>query len=281
MSGVLKNTLWSKIRFWFFLLSSLILSWYPFWFGLDFFKTGYPNITKFLESHWTWFIVPAIWWIIWKFFYDGSIKKKLEKSEKENEQLKWDLVELSEALKDLSNDLLRDFSRDNLSSEDTIPMRISLYVSNKANDKLYCVSRYSKNQKFCSISNGKIYWNNGIIGKVWVEWNQGACGIFDNNIPDTTTNKGKEYATYQLETYKITKESIASMKMKSRLYYAYRVQSDTHNLGVILIESTSPNRYTKDELDTIIKDLEHRLLIVLKSTKNYLWQPFTYSDNQM
>jgi len=71
------------------------------------------------------------------------------------------------------------------------------------------------------------------------------------------------------------------MKMKSRFYYAYRVQSESTNLGVILIESHSPDKYTKEEIDNVIRELERRILIVLKSTKNYLAAPFTYSNNQI
>lgn len=101
----------------YFYISTAVITGYPFWFGMDFFKTGYPQITKFLEANWGFFIIPSAVGLILKTYIDSNTAKQLKIEKEKNDKLNADIVELSETLKDLSNDILKDFSKDKLSSE--------------------------------------------------------------------------------------------------------------------------------------------------------------------
>ena len=179
------NFVWIILRVYFF-VSSIILSFlYPLWFWLDFIKKSENPLLKWitwvLEEYAFLIIIISIVWIILKFIVDEFIFNKLKKFELENEKLKTDLVNYSEALKSLSQDILKDFSVNKLDSEKDPQMRVSLYVKNK-NNELYCLWRYSRNQKFSEISANTIYKDKWIISKVWINWNNGNNWLFDNSF---------------------------------------------------------------------------------------------------
>ena len=83
----------------------------------------------------------------------------------------------------------------------------------------------------------------------------------------------KKYIKIQLDKYGLDKEYVEQMKMKSRLYYAYRIEEESWHLWVILIESLSNNKYSKEYLDSIIEELSRRVSIILSSTIKYLDAP--------
>jgi len=135
----------SKLLTVYFYFSTVVISFYPFWFGIEFLNNNYPSVTVFFQSYAIWLLPPSFIGIIIKAIFDANIHRKYIKEKEKNGKLESDIVELSEALKDLSNDVLRDFFREKLDADNggTVT-RISLYVSN--NQGLYCLSRYSKNQ---------------------------------------------------------------------------------------------------------------------------------------
>lgn len=171
------------------------------------------------------------------------------------------------SLKDNSNDILRRFSQDKLSSDEWEFMRISLYVKNKE-WWLTCYSRFSKHQKYLQ-RKWKDYDKRGIIGKVWEEWNIDLLWIFINDIPkywDTKTEKDA-YINYHINNYSLDKDYIENIWMKSRLYYVYRIDLEWEPLWVLSIESMDPNKYEKKDLDRLVPDFARTLFAVLKTSQ--------------
>ncbi len=124
--------------------------------------------------------------------------------------------------------------------------RISLYSYDESEEKCFVrLGRFSYNRDFM-LSGRKSYpANQGCIAKAWHE------GIhFDNGVPDRVANK-TEYLKYH-QNAQLKREEIQALSMNSRLYFGYRILNKEHKaLAVIVVESTEPNRFTRDHLQQI------------------------------
>lgn len=259
----------------------MILPVYLAWFWIDFLKWSSHPVLKWLtgisERYFIWavglFALGYLLDFIRNYFKNNKIKKLEEVNlnlSTDKDILKSELTTISSIIKDQSNDTLRVFAIECLSANDWETMRISLYTKN-TEWWLTCYSRFSKNQTYLQIK-WKIYNQHGIIGKVWEEWNNNELWLFDNDIPEywESKNKQKNYIKYHQRKYSLEENYIKNISMKSRLYYAYRIEMEWENLWVLLIESLDPDKYTKEQLDNIVPTFSKNLYIVLKTAKHVM-----------
>ncbi len=125
--------------------------------------------------------------------------------------------------------------------------RISIYLYDNAKYFLRA-GRFSYNPDY-NTSGRKIYpKNEGCIGKTWETGD-----FFIGNLPDPTKNK-KAY-DQALRVMGLPKEAINGLTMRSRLYYGIRFSDgeDHSPIGVIVVESTDPNRFTANSLRTALE----------------------------
>ena len=264
----------NKILWFLIFLSGLIFWLYPFIFWMpflleinNFYFSSFVKILKHL------FLPLFILWSIFRLFWlyrNYYWNKKIVELEDEKSLLENELTTISSIIKDQSNETLRIFAMECLSANDWEVMRISLYTRN-TEWWLTCYSRFSKNQTFLQIK-WKTYNQHGIIGKVWEEWNIDELWLFDNAIPEYWENKRiqKKYIKYHQTNYGLEEDYIKNISMRSRLYYAYRIEMEWESLWVLLIESLDPKKYTKEQLDSIIPTFSKNLYIVLKTAKHVM-----------
>lgn len=269
---------WLGIFIWFL---KMILPIYLTWFWIDFLKWSTHPVLKWLTNISERYFMIAVGLFIGGYLlefirnnYKSNEIKKLKESNSiifdEKELLKNELTIISSIIKDQSNETLRVFATEHLNANDWETMRISLYTKN-TEWWLTCYSRFSTNQRFLQIK-WKTYNQHGIIGKVWEEWNKNGLWLFDNVIPEywkTRKDKNK-YISHHSSIYKLESNYIENISMKSRLYYAYRIEIEQEHLWVLLVESLDPNKYTKEQLDEIIPTFSEKLHIVLKTAKHVM-----------
>ena len=264
----------NKILWFLIFLSGLIFWLYPFIFWMpflleinNFYFSSFVKILKylFLPLFISWSIFRSLW-----FYRNYYWNKKIVELEDEKSLLENELTTISSIIKDQSNETLRIFAMECLSAYDWAVMRISLYTRN-TEWWLTCYSRFSRNQIFWQIK-WKTYNQHGIIGKVWEEWNIDELWLFDNTIPEYWENKRiqKKYIKHHQGKYSLEENYIKNISMKSRLYYAYRIEMEWESLWVLLIESLDPKKYTKEQLDSIIPTFSKNLYIVLKTAKHVM-----------
>jgi hypothetical protein len=121
--------------------------------------------------------------------------------------------------------------------------RISLYVHNKQSG-FYIIGRYSHNPSLSEMDKTKQYsTKQGCLAKAWEKGN-----YFDNKFPDI--KNFNHYYTYSENNYSIPKDRVKKIKMKSRLFYGLRIMDQNDkSKAVIMIESTTNNRYDETSLD--------------------------------
>jgi hypothetical protein len=134
--------------------------------------------------------------------------------------------------------------------------RISLYIHDAGCQKFIQLGRVSYNPEF------------GKLGKRLYSDNEGCLGLTWNNgegFSDHYSNPETDLDTYleRMKRENINKTIVRAFNMKSRLYYGYRVMDviDRNPLAVIIVESTDPSRYSKDELHKVFT-LSNRALFI-------------------
>lgn len=131
--------------------------------------------------------------------------------------------------------------------------RISFFTYNEGSKNFTLQVRYSCNALYDK--NGKVtYDEKGIIYQAFIN---DEC--YDNTFPDMVDNEGnlsQEYIEYHKRNYKLTKDEVLNLTMKPRFMYAYAIKDENNmkNIGVIVIESTIPNRYDKQHLSKKMED---------------------------
>lgn len=140
--------------------------------------------------------------------------------------------------------------------------RITLYAHDDGG-YFIPVGRYSRNNDYRK-KKGKIYHENkGVIGKAW----SNGC-YFANNYPDPQKEPDKYFQRCQEDG--LSKQDFDEMRMRSRLYFGYRISRGQDDVAVIIAETTSPDRYNKIELRTIFDNQEY---LVVLSEKLSRWKP--------
>lgn len=129
--------------------------------------------------------------------------------------------------------------------------RISIYKVERNNCKV--VSRHSVRPQFRSYNKDKIYpLNKGFIGKAWED---NSNEFFITNLPNYKENPNK-YITKCIKLCDIDEDTIKQLSMKCRSYYCkvLRNSDETDNIAIIVFESLNKNRFTKGDIDSILKE---------------------------
>lgn len=173
---------------------------------------------------------------------------------RENARLKRELDDAQAALA-TAPEMVRDFVKGflvNLGDErlgfenDHPPARRLTLYSRTSDGRLAQVARYCRNPKW---EQGRkfISADAGIAAEAWQ--NEIA---FRTDLPDPDSDHGA-YTTAQ-EELGLGKREAQNLSMKSRLYFAVRVQRklDSDPLAVLIFESTDPNCFTEEQLQEVL-----------------------------
>jgi len=150
--------------------------------------------------------------------------------------------------------------------------RITMYVHNGADgDGCFIpIGRYSQNANYNRDGRASYPDNEGFIAKVWANGN-----AFINDYPDPQANLDAYVARCTEDG--LPPETVRSLKMKSVLFYGYRIldEQELRQLAIIIVESTSRDAYTKSYLDNRFNNQERKYLFrrLAQRVKNSLDGP--------
>lgn len=141
--------------------------------------------------------------------------------------------------------------------------RISIYKHQ--GDHFTLLGRYAKNPAHNKPTKYQYIENEGLIGKGWTEGEAIITGA-----PKHVGN-GREYNKFMKERCKITDKRLKKIRMKSQSLYI-KTLHDNHTAedpdGLIVFESKSPTKVTKNDCDALIKKSEKEILTLLKNMKS-------------
>lgn len=175
-------------------------------------------------------------------------------------------IERAQAINDL-NALIKGFLVEianhlNFGNDD----RLTLYVHEKNLKYFDPIGRFSQNPVFNTYNRQTYPDNEGFIG---LAWNNGAW--YAANLPEYTgTLTSKNSYLRATGQGKIPMGTFDVIRMKSRLYYGYRISNTaaTVQLAVLMIESMNPIRWTQGELDAYFKKENNKLCNILERTQS-------------
>ena len=182
-----------------------------------------------------------------------ELKEKCLKIEEEDGQLKEELSQTREKIRSLCEGYLYSLANGPLkfSSISHIHERITLYAHDY--DHFIPIGRVSFTPEYSKKGRPSYPESEGCIAQAWKNgWH------FANDYPDPESSP-KEYSR-RCKIDGVSDESLNEIGMKSRLYCGYRI-SDTSGkkqMAVLIIEATSPDRYTEVTLKRILSEEEKR-----------------------
>lgn len=176
---------------------------------------------------------------------NGTISEKqarIEELESQTEELEAELGDFLETyLRTLAISL--GFREDDRHTE-----RITLYSYDEQKERFVNHKRYSLNENLRKKNRLSYPEDQGCIGEAWRH------GEVYEQFPDPE----EEWDLYleKSKDYGLTKEEVESIRMKSRLYYGWRVMSlnGRRGLAVILVESKDPQRWDEKEIRDFFAD---------------------------
>lgn len=192
----------------------------------------------------------------------GDLEKQIGEREQQLEAVQDDKAELVNNVRELFESYLHSVAHSRLGFGDNgvNSERITIYV-HTSSGKLSPVGRFSRNEQFHGL--GRTYYDpeQGCIGEVWKNDHH-----FDNQFPDPRTDwQGYLSRHHQ---YGVSKTTVEKLSMRSRLYFGIKIKDRTcrRPLGVLIIESTDPNRYTEEALTERFGEAERIFLRELVET---------------
>lgn len=138
--------------------------------------------------------------------------------------------------------------------------RISIYKHQ--GDHFILLGRYAKNPAFNKYTDYQYSENEGLIGQ---GWNNGEALI--TGAPKWTKS-GKEYKKFMRERCTISDKRLRTIRMKSRSLFANTLNDEStaeNPDGIIVFESTEPNKVTKGECLDLISTKKDDILTLLKN----------------
>jgi hypothetical protein len=141
--------------------------------------------------------------------------------------------------------------------------RISIYKYH--GDHFSLLGRYSKNPAHNKVTTYKYTENEGLIGKGWAE---GECII--TNAPKWVGN-GTEYKKFMKKHCTITEKRLKKIRMKSQSLFIKTLHDNNtaeNPDGIIVFESISPTKVTKEECEKLIKENSKEIFTLLKNMKS-------------
>ena len=137
--------------------------------------------------------------------------------------------------------------------------RITVYAL--FNDSFFALSRFSLNPAYQKISSDKKYpLDKGCIARGYED------GFFydsGKNFPNPFSNFN-EYKDYTRNNYHYSHAEVKAMSMHSTCYAVKRVYKEEKCLGVIVLESTQPNRFNEADAKKHLDKLAARIYYILE-----------------
>lgn len=128
--------------------------------------------------------------------------------------------------------------------------RMTFFLYDKEKDNFLNFSRRSSNPAFLESSRQGLYSREkGCICKAWEKGFH-----FDNGFPNP--DNIRRYCDYTIkQKYNFLQKEVENLRMKSRLYCAWSIKDmdGVHDVAVIVIESTDPNKWTEEELKDFLR----------------------------
>lgn len=118
--------------------------------------------------------------------------------------------------------------------------RISVYYFHDG--RFFLVSRHAKNPTFEARGRDSYPAGEGAIGNAWAAEHGEAL---------VSMPSGKEAWKRAAKRQGLSEETIGRMKMKSLGFAGYRLEAGERSVGVLMVESTTPNRVKQEHLDQI------------------------------
>lgn len=202
----------------------------------------------------------------------SSLKKNLNDSNEkvgqlreENDQLEASIGNLIQDMEYICNGYLYSLAKGPLEfyKSSKSDERITIYLHD-IRGHFYSIGRYSSNPDYSSKSR-EIY--PGGQGNIAIAWEKGLH--FANDYPDPLSDP----ALYSERCLRdgISEEILKSIKMKSRLYFGYRISKGHNSIAVILIESTQNDRYNYKQLEDTLNEEKQYLCYLIGSLSK--WMP--------
>jgi len=124
--------------------------------------------------------------------------------------------------------------------------RISMYLFDPSNDFVQ-IGRYSPNPDYNQTGRGTYPANKGCIAECWKnDW------FYCNDFPEP--EKWDDYVAMHGK-FGVSKTTVEKLRMKSRIYCGVKIANTAGNepLGLVVIESTDPNRFDEDQLRSVLQ----------------------------
>lgn len=201
---------------------------------------------------------------------EDKAKPRLKKMESELEKCQTQIDLMPELVRDLFDGYLYNLASDKLGFGKCCinNERISLYIHDSDTNAFTLCGRYSANPDYGSRGRVSYPDSKGCIAKGWQNgW------YFDDQFPCPET-KYKDYVNYCSKHYGIQKGICRALKMKSRVFAVLRIENKGDFIAVIVLESTEPKRFLKDQqVKLILKKQNDFLAETIHNFESFIPKP--------
>lgn len=162
------------------------------------------------------------------------------------------------------------FGRLNFGERTDCSDRITLYSHDPTAKEFVLIGRFSANPFYRDVRRSTYPDNEGCMAKAWENGY-----AFIDDLPNPIESAA-EYVAQQAESGRFSEEATRELRMKSRLYYAYRIM-DTRSLtpiAVVVVESTAAGRFERPNLDEVFNNKERLFMSdLLEALQKHLLVP--------
>jgi hypothetical protein len=147
--------------------------------------------------------------------------------------------------------------------------RISLFSHDEAGGQFVLAARYSPSPTYRARRRSEYPDTQGCLATAWQTGSD-----FMDDMPDPAGSLD-EYAAQQAAAG-FPEAEARQLRMKSRLYYAYRVMDSRNRkpIAAVVVESTAINRFTRAELDQVFNNDERQFMSdLLEAIQKHLIVP--------
>jgi hypothetical protein len=145
-----------------------------------------------------------------------------------------------------------------------ITSRVSIYSINAVDERLKLIYRFSEVGEWKKPGRILFGANEGVAGAVIKNGNS----VYIQSLPEASSPKYIKSLNKQLECYRtsISKETVGSLRMKSRCYLAIAVREfeSDEKVAVIVFESTAEHKFKKSEIEALVSDQVLKISLLVR-----------------